>query len=114
MSKKLNRTVVCVCFRIINGEYHYNFTYLDELMELLWQNGLQPGETSHPPHTFNLPLKPDLTLCVCPCPAGFELMGSINNTFSDFENKTQVSEWKRLVYLIAQRYIGETRRKDTE
>ncbi|MCI4392342.1 hypothetical protein PGIGA_G00144970 [Pangasianodon gigas] len=67
-----------VSARIINGEYHYNFTYLDELMELLWQNGLQPG---------------------------FELMGSVNNTFSDFEDKTQVSEWKRLVYLIAQRYI---------
>ncbi|TSO98516.1 Tankyrase-1 [Bagarius yarrelli] len=63
---------------IVDGEYHYNFTYLDELMELLQQNNLQPG---------------------------FELMGSINNTFSDFENKTQVCEWRRLVYLTAQRYI---------
>ncbi|KAI5615229.1 alpha-L-iduronidase [Silurus asotus] len=67
-----------VSAQIINGEYHYNFTYLDELMELLWQNNLQPG---------------------------FELMGSLNNTFSDFENLTQVSEWKRLVFLTAQRYI---------
>lgn len=55
-----------------------------------------------------------MCVCVCVFPTGFELMGSVNNTFSDFEDKTQVSEWKRLVYLIAQRYIGEIPRKDTE
>lgn len=105
---------VCVLFRIINDEYHYNFTYLDELIELLYQNGLQPGETSDSPHTFNyLLFSPKPNVCVCVCPSGFELMGSINNTFSDFEVKSQVFEWKRLVYLTAQRYIGEIHRKDT-
>ncbi|XP_076854892.1 alpha-L-iduronidase isoform X2 [Brachyhypopomus gauderio] len=69
-----------VSARIINGEYHYNFTYLDQLVDLLWQNDLKPG---------------------------FELMGSVSNTFSDFENKSQVVEWRRLVYLIAQRYIDK-------
>ncbi|XP_066510173.1 alpha-L-iduronidase-like [Hoplias malabaricus] len=63
--------------QIINGEYHYNFTYLDQLIDLLHQNGLKPG---------------------------FELMGSVNNAFNDFENKSQVLEWRRLVYLIAKRY----------
>ncbi|KAG9261607.1 alpha-L-iduronidase [Astyanax mexicanus] len=63
--------------RITNGEYHYNFTLLDQLIELLYQNGLKPG---------------------------FELMGSVRNTFTDFEDKEQVVEWRRLVYLIANRY----------
>ncbi|XP_062874059.1 alpha-L-iduronidase [Trichomycterus rosablanca] len=67
-----------VSAQIINGEHHYNFTYLDELIDLLWQNNLQPG---------------------------FELMGSVSNAFSDFEDKNQVLEWRRLVYLIASRYI---------
>uniref|UniRef100_A0A8C6L9U4 Alpha-L-iduronidase n=1 Tax=Nothobranchius furzeri TaxID=105023 RepID=A0A8C6L9U4_NOTFU len=56
----------------------YNFTKLDQLMDLLWVNGLQPG---------------------------FELMGSVSNYFTDFENKSQVVEWRNLVYLIAKRYI---------
>nr|XP_054587270.1 alpha-L-iduronidase isoform X4 [Nothobranchius furzeri] len=47
-------------------------------MDLLWVNGLQPG---------------------------FELMGSVSNYFTDFENKSQVVEWRNLVYLIAKRYI---------
>lgn len=38
---------------------------------------------------------------------GFELMGSVSNYFTDFEDKLQVMEWRNLVYLIAQRYIGE-------
>uniref|UniRef100_A0A3Q1ISV6 Uncharacterized protein n=1 Tax=Anabas testudineus TaxID=64144 RepID=A0A3Q1ISV6_ANATE len=58
----------------------YNFTKLDQLIELLWINGLRPG---------------------------FELMGSVSNYFTDFENKSQVAEWRNLVYLIASRYIDK-------
>nr|XP_054587268.1 alpha-L-iduronidase isoform X3 [Nothobranchius furzeri]XP_054587269.1 alpha-L-iduronidase isoform X3 [Nothobranchius furzeri] len=64
--------------RDIGGRPQYNFTKLDQLMDLLWVNGLQPG---------------------------FELMGSVSNYFTDFENKSQVVEWRNLVYLIAKRYI---------
>ncbi len=39
--------------------------------------------------------------------SGFELMGSVSNYFTDFEDKSQVIEWRNLVYLIAKRYIGE-------
>ncbi|XP_042579082.1 uncharacterized protein LOC109084909 isoform X1 [Cyprinus carpio] len=67
-----------VSARVYSGEYHYNFTHLDQLIDLLWQNGLQPG---------------------------FELMGSVSNSFSNFEDKSQVTEWRKLVYLIAERYI---------
>uniref|UniRef100_A0A3B1IM18 Alpha-L-iduronidase n=1 Tax=Astyanax mexicanus TaxID=7994 RepID=A0A3B1IM18_ASTMX len=45
-----------------------------------------------------------LKIWVCVSPAGFELMGSVRNTFTDFEDKEQVVEWRRLVYLIANRY----------
>lgn len=38
--------------------------------------------------------------------AGFELMGSVNNYFTNFEDKMQVVEWRNLVHLIAKRYIG--------
>uniref|UniRef100_A0A8C6LAA3 Alpha-L-iduronidase n=1 Tax=Nothobranchius furzeri TaxID=105023 RepID=A0A8C6LAA3_NOTFU len=70
-------------FRVNNpinteSQPQYNFTKLDQLMDLLWVNGLQPG---------------------------FELMGSVSNYFTDFENKSQVVEWRNLVYLIAKRYI---------
>lgn len=34
-------------------------------------------------------------------------MGSVSNFFTDFEDKSQVLEWKNLVSLVAQRYIGE-------
>lgn len=34
-------------------------------------------------------------------------MGSISNYFTDFEDKSQVVQWRNLVYLIATRYIGE-------
>uniref|UniRef100_A0A8C6ULE9 Alpha-L-iduronidase n=1 Tax=Neogobius melanostomus TaxID=47308 RepID=A0A8C6ULE9_9GOBI len=61
----------------IEGEVHYNFTKLDQLIDLLWTNGLQPG---------------------------FELMGSVSNFFTDFEDKSQVTEWRNLVYKIAKRY----------
>ncbi|XP_037338786.1 alpha-L-iduronidase isoform X1 [Pungitius pungitius] len=62
----------------IGGKPQYDFTKLDKLIELLWINGLRPG---------------------------FELMGSVVNYFTDFENKSQVVEWRNLVYLIAKRYI---------
>ncbi|XP_041792467.1 alpha-L-iduronidase isoform X1 [Chelmon rostratus] len=62
----------------IGGRPQYNFTKLDQLIELLWINGLRPG---------------------------FELMGSVSNYFTDFEDKSQVMEWRNLVYLIARRYI---------
>ncbi|XP_071338265.1 alpha-L-iduronidase isoform X2 [Trachinotus anak] len=63
----------------IGGQPQYNFTKLDQLIELLWINGLRPG---------------------------FELMGSVSNYFTDFEDKSQVVEWRNLIYLIAKRYIG--------
>uniref|UniRef100_A0A8C6LD09 Alpha-L-iduronidase n=1 Tax=Nothobranchius furzeri TaxID=105023 RepID=A0A8C6LD09_NOTFU len=63
---------------LVTAQPQYNFTKLDQLMDLLWVNGLQPG---------------------------FELMGSVSNYFTDFENKSQVVEWRNLVYLIAKRYI---------
>uniref|UniRef100_A0A8C7Z8I4 Alpha-L-iduronidase n=1 Tax=Oryzias sinensis TaxID=183150 RepID=A0A8C7Z8I4_9TELE len=62
------------------GIPQYNFTKLDQLIELLHINGLNPG---------------------------FELMGSVSNYFNDFENKSQVLEWKNLVHLIAKRYIDK-------
>ncbi|KAM4576977.1 alpha-L-iduronidase isoform 1-T1 [Odontesthes bonariensis] len=64
----------------IGGRPQYDFTKLDQLTELLWVNGLQPG---------------------------FELMGSVSNYFTDFEDKSQVIEWRNLVYLIAKRYIDK-------
>ncbi|XP_047237082.1 alpha-L-iduronidase isoform X2 [Girardinichthys multiradiatus] len=64
----------------VGGQPQYNFTKLDQLIELLSVNGLQPG---------------------------FELMGSVSNYFSDFEDKAQVVEWRNLVYLIAKRYIDK-------
>lgn len=39
--------------------------------------------------------------------SGFELMGSVSNYFTDFEDKSQVMEWRNLVYLVAKRNIGE-------
>ncbi|XP_034026964.1 alpha-L-iduronidase [Thalassophryne amazonica] len=62
----------------IGGEPQYNVTKLDQLIELLWINGLQPD---------------------------FELMGSVSNYFTDFEDKAQVIKWRNLVYVIAKRYI---------
>lgn len=58
---------------------HYNFTHLDAYLDLLRENQLLPG---------------------------FELMGSPSGRFTDFEDKQQVFEWKDLVSLLAQRYIG--------
>ncbi|EMP38551.1 Alpha-L-iduronidase [Chelonia mydas] len=65
--------------RVANGKLHYNFTSLDNLMDLLWKNKLIPG---------------------------FELMGSLSGYFTDFEDKKQVIRWKSLIALLAKRYIG--------
>ncbi|XP_030050325.1 alpha-L-iduronidase isoform X2 [Microcaecilia unicolor] len=62
-----------------NERLHYNFTILDNFLDLLWENGLRPG---------------------------FELMGSPSGYFMDFEDKMQVIAWKNLVSTIAKRYIG--------
>lgn len=64
----------------VGGKTQYDFTKLDQLIELLWVNGLRPG---------------------------FELMGSVSNYFTDFEDKSQVAEWRNLIYLIARRYIDK-------
>uniref|UniRef100_A0A670K7V0 Alpha-L-iduronidase n=1 Tax=Podarcis muralis TaxID=64176 RepID=A0A670K7V0_PODMU len=61
-----------------NGTLHYNFTNLDNFMDLLWENKLRPG---------------------------FELMGSPSGYFTDFEDKRQVIQWKDLVTQLAERYI---------
>ncbi|CAL8249369.1 unnamed protein product [Merluccius merluccius] len=67
-----------VSIRAGDGGPQYDFSKLDQLMELLWVNGLRPG---------------------------FELMGSASNFFSDLEEEQQVEEWRRMVSLTARRYI---------
>ncbi|XP_012707580.3 alpha-L-iduronidase [Fundulus heteroclitus] len=69
-----------VTAKVVGGKPEYNFTKLDQLIDLLSLNGLQPG---------------------------FELMGSVSNYFTDLEEKAQVVEWRNLVYLIAKRYIDK-------
>ncbi|XP_067409489.1 alpha-L-iduronidase isoform X2 [Emydura macquarii macquarii] len=64
---------------VTNGKLHYNFTSLDNLMDLLWKNKLIPG---------------------------FELMGSPSGYFTDFEDKKQVIKWRHLIALLAKRYIA--------
>nr|XP_020662724.1 alpha-L-iduronidase [Pogona vitticeps] len=63
---------------VANGTLHYNFTNLDNFMDLLWENKLHPG---------------------------FELMGSPSGYFTDFEDKIQVIQWKNLITQLARRYI---------
>ncbi|XP_069782595.1 alpha-L-iduronidase isoform X2 [Narcine bancroftii] len=65
--------------REINGKLQYNFTNLDGLIHRLWQNGLIPG---------------------------FELMGNPSGYFSNFDEKMQVFEWKKMITSLAQRYIN--------
>ncbi|XP_036383135.1 alpha-L-iduronidase isoform X2 [Megalops cyprinoides] len=67
-----------VTAQVVNGVPHYSFSKLDQLIDLLWKNGLRPG---------------------------FELMGSVSNYFTNFEDKQQVAEWRNFVYLTAKRYI---------
>ncbi|PIK58674.1 putative alpha-L-iduronidase [Apostichopus japonicus] len=61
------------------NELTYNFTLLDHLIGNLWSNNLRPG---------------------------FEIMGNPSNHYTDFENDTQVHQWKDLVQTLAERYIG--------
>ncbi|GFQ92728.1 alpha-L-iduronidase [Trichonephila clavata] len=61
-----------------NFEIVYDFNYLDQLVYMLWENGLRPG---------------------------FELMGNPSGYFTDFENETQVYMWKDLIYRLASHYI---------
>ncbi|KAM8940318.1 alpha-L-iduronidase [Pelodytes ibericus] len=65
---------------VSNGKPQYDFTKLDSFIDLLLENGLVPG---------------------------FELMGSPSGYFTDFEDKTQVVEWRNFVFLIATRYIDK-------
>lgn len=58
----------------------YNFTLLDQMIDLLYENGFRPG---------------------------FELMGNPSNIFTSFEDKSQVMNWKDLVTQTAQRYIDQ-------
>lgn len=58
----------------------YNFTLLDEFMNRIRKYGLKPG---------------------------FEIMGNPSQYFNDFENETQVMQWRDLVNIIAKRYIDK-------
>ncbi|XP_062902585.1 alpha-L-iduronidase isoform X2 [Mobula hypostoma] len=69
-----------ISIREINGKLQYNFTNLDSLIHRLWQNGLKPG---------------------------FELMGDPSGYFTNFEDKKQVVEWKKMITFLAQRYIDK-------
>jgi len=64
----------------------YNFTYLDALMDLLYENGLKPG---------------------------FELMGNPGNMYKNFDDKTAVFDWRDLVTQTAKRYVGKGNNKLT-
>ncbi|XP_054164802.1 alpha-L-iduronidase-like [Oppia nitens] len=63
---------------VFNGQFEYNFTYLDQLITLLRNYNLKPG---------------------------FELMGNPSNIYNDFENKTQIIQWKEMVQQMIRRYI---------
>ncbi|KAL3863772.1 hypothetical protein ACJMK2_005507 [Sinanodonta woodiana] len=63
-----------------DGTPVYNYTYLDSLLDLLYDEGLAPG---------------------------FEIMGNPSNFFTDFENKTQVYLWRNLVYDLVSKYVDE-------
>ncbi|XP_065838317.1 alpha-L-iduronidase-like [Oscarella lobularis] len=62
----------------VGTAYAYNFTHLDQFLDLLHENGLKPG---------------------------FELMGNPSSRFTSFDDDSQVVEWKNLVEQLATRYI---------
>ena len=62
---------------IDSEQISYNFTNLDRFLVRLKEFSLKPG---------------------------FEIMGNPSQFFNDFENKTQVYEWKSLVKLMVSRY----------
>ncbi|KAK7097242.1 alpha-L-iduronidase-like [Littorina saxatilis] len=63
-----------------SGQPVYDFTSLDQLIDMIHVNGLKPG---------------------------FEVMGSPSSIFTHMENKTQVYWFKDLVKQVAQRYISQ-------
>ncbi|XP_077992746.1 alpha-L-iduronidase-like [Glandiceps talaboti] len=63
-----------------NGTITYHYELLDQLINLLWQNGLRPG---------------------------FEIMGNPSSYFSSFDDGSQVREWKNMVTELATRYIDQ-------
>lgn len=79
-------------------------------MELLWINGLRPGDQfDYPCPQSTVRQAVMLAVLKCDCQSsGFELMGSVSNFFTDFEDKRQVVEWRNLVYLTARRFISES------
>jgi L-iduronidase len=62
------------------NEVKHDFTLLDKFLKIIKDNGLKPG---------------------------FEIMGNPSNFFNDFENNTQLYQWKDLVKQIAVRYIKQ-------
>ena len=67
-----------VSLQNVDQTINFNFTFLDELMDILKQYNLKPG---------------------------FELMGNPSNYFSDFENETQIYLWKDFIKTLVSRYI---------
>ena len=66
--------------KLTNGRAEFDFSKLDDLIELLWMNGMKPG---------------------------FEIMGNPSGIFNDFENETQVHMWKDLVQQLAENYVSQ-------
>ncbi|RWS07469.1 hypothetical protein B4U79_01656 [Dinothrombium tinctorium] len=62
---------------VSNGKIKFNFTFLDQFIGLLRKNRLKPG---------------------------FELMGNPSKIFNDFENDTQLRQFKALVSKLSSRY----------
>lgn len=44
---------------------------------------------------------------------GFELMGNPSGYFLDFEDKEHVVQWRNLITVLARRYIGKFKKKQT-
>lgn len=65
--------------RTVDQNVVYNFTYLDNAIKLLVDNGLRPG---------------------------FELMGNPSNFFSDFDDVQQIYAWRGLVAALGKHLIG--------
>ncbi|XP_070539995.1 alpha-L-iduronidase-like isoform X2 [Ptychodera flava] len=63
-----------------NGTLSYNFSRLDQLIDLLWQNNLSPG---------------------------FEIMGNPSNYFKNFDSDKYIRDWSEMVRVLAKRYIDQ-------
>ncbi|CAG2165638.1 unnamed protein product, partial [Oppiella nova] len=64
--------------KLVSNEIQYNYTLLDKFLTRLRDYHLKPG---------------------------FEIMGNPSNIYNDFENRTQVIQWKELVKELVTRYI---------